>query len=122
MGYYTDYSLKVYFNENISHLSKEKLVEAKANLELVDRIVRDQIHELYPHALVEQVKWYDHREDMLRLSKKYPDFVFELEGHGEDEDDHWRLYFHHGQVSGGKAKMVYPENPFLVSSPLEVKK
>jgi len=121
MGYYTNYSLKVYFNENVSHLSKEKLTEVKANLELVNKIVRNEIHELYPYALAEQTKWYEHREDMLRLSQKYSDLVFELEGHGEESGDHWRLYFYNGQVSGGEAKMIYPENPFLVSNPLEIK-
>jgi hypothetical protein len=42
-------------------------------------------------------KWYDHTEDMIALSLRYPEYVFQLEGDGEETGDHWVMYFRNGQ-------------------------
>lgn len=47
---------------------------------------------------IDEVKWYDHDEDMIELSKKYPDIVFSLKGDGEEQGDSWYKYFKSGKV------------------------
>lgn len=36
-----------------------------------------------------ECKWYDHYNDMTRLSKSFPDLTFILAGNGEDSEDVW---------------------------------
>lgn len=56
----------------------------------------------------EAIKWYDHETDMRNLSKAFPDFIFQLEGSGEESGDIWVKWFNKGQMQGGKAKLVLP--------------
>ncbi len=42
--------------------------------------------------------WYDHEEDMLALSKQFPQILFELECQGELPDDLWRQFFQNGKT------------------------
>ena len=44
-----------------------------------------------------EAKWYNHEEDLEKISKKYPDIAFSVEGDGEDFDDHWIQYWHNGK-------------------------
>jgi hypothetical protein len=43
-------------------------------------------------------KWYDHKDDMIELSKKYPDYLFALDGVGEDSADIWREFYRNGKT------------------------
>jgi len=54
-------------------------------------------------------KWYEHMEDMQKLSKKYPDNLFALYGQGEERDDNWVAYFMQGIGYKEYAKIVYPK-------------
>jgi hypothetical protein len=55
-------------------------------------------------------KWYDHEEDMLDLSKDYPNLIFLLEGSGEDEADLWRKFFKNGDMVVNKAEVTWRED------------
>ena len=37
----------------------------------------------------EEMKWYDATSDMIKLSNRFPDALFELSGKGEEYDDIW---------------------------------
>lgn len=50
-----------------------------------------------------EARWYQHEQDMLRLSASYPDLVFQLDGQGEDAEDRWRKYFKSGKFQSAKA-------------------
>lgn len=52
------------------------------------------------------VKWYDYEVDMKALSAAFSDYVFYLEGQGEERDDWWRQVFHKGHTS--QQNMVEP--------------
>jgi len=49
-------------------------------------------------------KWYDYQENMITLSKLYPDTLFEVDGDGEESGDVWKHYF-----KNGKDKKIQPE-------------
>ncbi len=54
-------------------------------------------------------KWYDWKDDMLKLTKVYPDVLFVLTGEGEEAGDLWKAYFKNGKVQHAKATIVYDE-------------
>lgn len=65
-----------------------------AMLEDIDKIIGDNEASLNECV---NAKWYNHEEDLEKISKKYPDIAFSVEGDGEDFDDHWIQYWHNGK-------------------------
>lgn len=60
-------------------------------------------------SLQDSCKWYDHEDDMKRLSKLFPDVVFTLKGTGEEAGDVWVKYFKDGKVQVDKAEIRLAE-------------
>jgi hypothetical protein len=56
----------------------------------------------------DEMKWYHHEDDMIALSKEYPDIVFVLEGEGEEAPDFWRMWVCNGEWEKVYAELVYP--------------
>lgn len=56
-------------------------------------------------------KWYEFEEDMIRLSKQFPDFTFVLEGRGEERPDWWVGSWENGIGSVHYAEIIEPECP-----------
>lgn len=55
----------------------------------------------------EEMKWYDHEEHMVELSKLCPNIIFDLRGDGEETGDMWRSVYFRGEVRTVTA--VWPE-------------
>lgn len=49
-------------------------------------------------AGLEEQKWYTHDEGMIALSRRWPAYIFRLEGEGEDQGDHWVKFYQGGRV------------------------
>lgn len=118
MGYYSDFEI----------LFNKKELTVKQQLEILDflendndlSIITDAIYEknnnkdtahYVDRLLPEQVnvyykKWYDHLEDLLRLSKQFPYLKIELQREGEDRLDIEKSYYLNGnrQVCTGELK------------------
>lgn len=56
-----------------------------------------------------QCKWYSHEDHMRKLSKVFPDALFTLTGHGEDEEDIWREFYKDGKMHRVKAEITFPK-------------
>lgn len=54
-------------------------------------------------------KWYNHEEDMIEVSRTFPDTLFELHGEGEEPGDLWRKYFKNGKIQRCPAQITYEE-------------
>lgn len=118
MGYCTYFTIDVY--------------KSKKEINIVDvlEFVKEKIEELsdYDFELVdstlcsgERIKWYSHKEDMLKISieasKKFDDtdLVFMVTGEGEEAPDFWREYFKNGKMQTCCSEVVYEpydENKF----------
>lgn len=103
MGYYTYYSLEV------RDLNTKNLISEELEAEITRKIatileLEDNKDTTFENLFMEELKWYDHEEDMLKLSKEYPDCVFILQGEGEDRKDLWRNYYCRGFAWGGKCR------------------
>ena len=57
----------------------------------------------------DMVKWYDHDQDMLAISKVFPDMVFMLHGNGEDSEDLWQAYYKNSRMEHCQAQIVFPK-------------
>ena len=56
----------------------------------------------------DEMKWYNHEDDMIALSKEYPDIIFVLEGVGEEFPDAWRMWVCNGELEKVHAEVIYP--------------
>lgn len=56
-------------------------------------------------SLEDSCKWYEHEDDMKRLSKEFPEVVFQLNGEGEESGDVWVKYFKNGKMQVDKAEI-----------------
>lgn len=55
-------------------------------------------------------KWYDYNEDMLFLSRKYPNIEFEMIRYGENAGDIEKYIYSNGNKRGGKAVIDWPKD------------
>ncbi len=60
-------------------------------------------------SLDEAVKWYEHEDDMKRLSFQFPDTLFRLSGEGEEPGDIWVKYFKDGKMQAMKAEIKFAD-------------
>ena len=101
MGYYTRYSLKTFiYNDDT-----KKLIDVTHPFEIgefirrdVDDYQEDGEDMSCEYVLEESCKWYDYNDGMIKFSEKFPNYVFLLEGEGEETDDHWYKYYMNGKV------------------------
>ena len=100
MGYYTAYSLEV------QDATKEQLDDICTFLK-ERNVINYALDEYF--ECCEIVKWYDHDDDMLALSERFPDLLFCLHGEGEDNTDLWNTYYRDGKMQVCRAEIVYPE-------------
>lgn len=113
MAYETSYNLKWKFLQNDGDFTFS-FEEHKLKLAISESP--------YSHAFNNNgasfgpVKWYGHEDDMRKLSKLFPSFLFTLDGQGEDDGDLWRKYFVNGKMQIAEATISY--NPF---NPIELK-
>ena len=54
-------------------------------------------------------KWYNHVDDMCKLSKAFPEARFQLFGEGEEAGDIWHEYYLDGKYQICRAKMEFDE-------------
>lgn len=126
MGYYTSYTLTAkYFTTgdevDLSELflPKEEVVTEVCSTchQPHKTMVEQQKYEFINYAIDENgatydsVKWYNHDEDMIKLSLEFPEIVFTLHGEGEETDDRWKKYYLNGKMQEARAKItvVYDE-------------
>jgi len=94
MGYYTKYDISPQFGEGVPDWSEF--------LNVVTEISG------YADPFEDSCNWYDHEEDMLKISARFPEVEWVLDGEGEESGDIWRKTFKNGaMLSNKKAKIVF---------------
>jgi len=100
MGYNTTYRLEYKFLAHQDRFEETMLEEMEET---------EYVGELINNGLID-CKWYEHDDDMLRLSERYPMVVFTLSGEGEESGDIWKKYYCAGKVQIARAKITF--DPF----------
>lgn len=57
----------------------------------------------------EPTKWYEHEEDMRKLSSEFPTVMFKVYGNGENDEDIWVRYYIDGKMQHEMAVIQYPD-------------
>ena len=55
-----------------------------------------------------EAKWYNHRNDLAKVSRANPTVLIVVECHSED-DDYWKLVLFNGILKEVEGVVVYPE-------------
>jgi len=64
----------------------------------------------YPENIsAEEMKWYEWKEDMKRLSSISNNIVWIVSGEGEESGDMWKAYFKGGKVQEARAVVTYDD-------------
>jgi len=96
MGYYTDFKLS----------SKDTDIES-----FIDLIKDATDYTFYIHngSLTLNGKWYEWKEHMISFSKRFPNYLFKLEGEGEESGDIWVAYFKNGKIQLCRAMITFED-------------
>lgn len=108
MSFYTSYILSV------RDATQDRFAELQAYLkkkELIAYVFEDaSFNESTDKEAVffswDQQKWYEHEEDMLEISVKFPEMTFQLYCFGED-DSHWKEYYQNGISEECVGRLVF---------------
>ena len=104
MGYMTIYTLVV--GDEGQEISDGRRQEILAWLEH-DESFRSELEDFHESGMNGYTKWYEHDQDMLRLSD-VPGGLFVLWGEGEEPEDLWKCYYLGGRVQEAPARVEYP--------------
>ena len=100
MGYYTAFTLSI---ENKGNFDLKDLVKKlKEDCEHAQSAFDDDGNDS------DDIKWYEHVEDLCAFSLKHPEVVFKLHGEGEETGDLWDKYFQNGKYQLCLAEIIYP--------------
>ena len=121
MGYYTSYSLSV--SRVPDKETAKKIAEWLNNKELlksvfggfdVYKLNSDDPYYTMDFETWDIAKWYEYDEDMIELSKAFPECVFCLYGSGDDNLDVWNCYYKNGE---SEMCMAYIPRPMIIAWP-----
>jgi hypothetical protein len=96
MGYYTTYNLRFDCSQKEQEINNE-----------ISKIMGANVSEECLPGRVGNMKWYNHAEDMKKVSALFPDVLFTLEGEGEDAGDLWKEYFLNGKSHRVNVEITY---------------
>ncbi|UMO76292.1 hypothetical protein SEA_TOMAS_107 [Streptomyces phage Tomas] len=103
MGYYTDFSLTAEGSGPVYEkmmAERHKITFSHSNYDFTLGTWLDRDYS-------DNLKWYEHEEDMKTLSSEWPNVLFILEGDGEEAGDMWKAWFRNGHMYKLTAKIVF---------------
>ncbi len=90
MGYYAHYSIKIYPYTDVDLRSISKDVNNTADIRVLDHNGNS-----YSYS-----KWYSWEDDMISVSKDFPNTIISLFVKGEESEDLARYDFYNGEMVG----------------------
>lgn len=118
MGYYTHFNLEAYYKDeydvpySVPGVTEEVIC---AKLAKISGYFHPKMSFLTEIGY-DGIKWYNHEQDMIALSKEFPDVYFVLSGVGEEPDDQWIEYYNNGETERIDARIVFdpPKNKIFM--------
>lgn len=126
MGYYTNYQIEIRSKDPINDDVMSQINKAFCELWLENHYEQINWNEWFYNRpseddlkspnfiqctfLDEEQKWYNWREEMTELSKRFPSIGFILCGEGEERGDDWMTAFLGGESEVSYGSIVYEYN------------
>lgn len=107
MGYETRFKLTALTDRNYSQRNYLKVLAEINPQEFSPNA------ESFEEEFEEPRKWYNYKNNMKKLSLKFPDTYFLLYGVGEEQGDVWKAYFYNGEVQVIKATLTFKDEPIF---------
>lgn len=106
VGYYTTFKMGVESNEDND---TESLKQFQYDIDSEYEFGSEELQlDWLIHGDCDNMKWYDHHEDMCELSKRYPNLLLWLTGNGEESGDIWKAWYRNGKSVVVKPKLDFP--------------
>lgn len=113
MGYHTCYTLSV---SGASRSDQERIRGMLADLGVLGYALQEESGTEYGEQ--DPVNWFGHDDDMLEISRKFPQVLFSLHGEGESNGDIWESHYLGGKTYTQPAIITIPPfNPNLLKEP-----
>ena len=97
MSYYTTYSLEARgINKEEMKMLENALDEKNILYYALDIDAYVASDGTIEYSAYDQAKWYTYEDDMVDISKQFPNATFKLHGEGESCYDMWDEYYHNG--------------------------
>ena len=104
MGYMTFYTLVIGDEgQEISDRRREEILDWLEH----DQNFHTELEDFHESGMNGYTKWYEHDQDMLRLSQAFPEVLFVLWGEVEEPEDLWKCYYLGGRVQEAPARVEY---------------
>lgn len=108
MGHYTRYRLTVLPAKSVNALGQLHRFYDDVESDKISGVDEYSIQATLDSS--DTIKWYSYDEDMLKVSRFYPQLTFLLEGESkEDEVDVWRCYYKNGKSLHQNAILSFEE-------------
>lgn len=103
MGYYTRYTLEFERGTDSVRSAVAEHLKVDGSMPGYGKLVG------IAYRQSEQIKWYNHEDDMKKLSTEFPTVLFILKGEGEESGDLWIKYFLGGKMQYAPGEIKYPK-------------
>jgi len=98
MGYYTQYHIAI--DRKNGQVDYDKINEDLQKISTYSSLNIDED--------TDSIKWYDHDDNMIELSRLHPNVLFRVDGVGEEKGDVWRSYYCNGETESAQATLTFP--------------
>lgn len=95
------------YNTNFELTLDSRLEEYKTYLALECESYLKDLYEYTGIFYGNGWKWYNHEEDIRKVSLRFPDVLFTLHGVGEEYPDIWIKYFKNGKMQRRDAIITF---------------
>lgn len=106
MGYYTQYNVTI---SNLDNANQGVKVAKILDLQHYDFSDDGTIMQYDTYE-----KWYDWKEDCIRVSLQYPKILIEIDAKGEESGDMWKARVRNGVCERIEAKIVFDDFKLIV--------
>lgn len=103
MGYCTTYDLTLLDPKDMTEIEDTSIIDKVVALLREKGVIGYALDENLSYY--DSVKWYEHEEDMLAVSKRIPDVLIRLWGSGDEAEDLWEHYFLNGKSQYCRAEI-----------------
>lgn len=100
MGYYTDYEIEF---EAPDELTEYKMFDVLGEISDYGTSLSDDLKRYG----VTNAMWYDWKDHIIELSRRFPEVLITVHGEGEDGGDIWVAYAKGGKFYTEQAKIVF---------------